>query len=687
MATVAYTTASGTTDVDALQMNYKWSFGSALTFSFPTLSSQWTGYGQGYPEPWNNFETLNASQRAVVGSILASVGDLVSGLSFSLAASGQEANADFRFGMTDATGGAHAYSVIPQSGTSGPAHLLAGDAWFHNSSGTYDNPVAGTYAYHTFLHEIGHTLGLIHAHQGNGFGTVSSLRDQMSYSVMSYRSYQGQSLSSGYTNEAYGFAQTFMLLDIAALQHMYGADYTTNSGNTVYQWNPVTGAMTLNGAAALQPGANKVFMTVWDGGGTDTYDFSLYSEALTVDLAPGEWTLTGSSQLAYLGDGEWAVGNVANAWLHQGDTRSLIENAIGGSGNDVIRGNQAANRLDGGAGADQLTGFLGNDVYIVDNAGDVVIEAAGEGIDEVRTAIGSRTDFAAMYVLPAHVENLTGTSTGAQGVYGNALDNLIVMGGGGDLIVLQDGGVDRVESGGGNDFIYFGTSFTNADSVDGGSGYDTVGLLGTATITFAADDLVGVEKVAVYSSGTPGAPNDYNLTMINANVAAGQSMMIVAMSLTAGENLVFNGSAETDGTFDIRGGDDIDTIVAGQGADSISGYYGADTITGGGGADLFYYHEVADSTPTARDTITDFTAGDKISLYFIDADGNSANGNTQFAFIGSSAFSNSAGQLRATNSGNGWLVEGDVNGDGVADFALLVMTQNGHMIGANDFYL
>jgi hypothetical protein len=102
---------------------------------------------------------------------------------------------------------------------------------------------------------------------------------------MSYRSYVGGP-TTGYTNETYGFPTTYMMNDIRALQEMYGADFTTNSSNTVYKWSPTTGEFFIDGVAQGQPGgagapasANIVFMTVWDGGGNDTYDFSNYTTA------------------------------------------------------------------------------------------------------------------------------------------------------------------------------------------------------------------------------------------------------------------------------------------------------------------------------------------------------------------------------------------------------------------------
>jgi hypothetical protein len=149
---------------------------------------------------------------------------------------------------------------------------------------------------------------------------------------------------------------------------MYGADYTTNAGATVYSWSAATGEMFVNGIGQGAPVRNRIFLTVWDGDGTDCYDFSNYATSLKVDLSPGGWSHLGTTaQLAWLGGGPYggyARGHVFNALQVGGDARSLVEDAIGGAGNDAITGNQAANRLQGGAGSDILTGGGGGDLLV-----------------------------------------------------------------------------------------------------------------------------------------------------------------------------------------------------------------------------------------------------------------------------------------------------------------------------------
>jgi Ca2+-binding RTX toxin-like protein len=367
-----------------------------------------------------------------------------------------------------------------------------------------------------------------------------------------------------------------------------------------------------------------------------------------------------------------------------------VENLTGGAGGQALTGNDGANVLDGGAGADLMRGGAGDDAYVVDEAGDLVTELAGEGIDEVRTALGSKSDFSQLYIIPSNVENLTGTSATGQGVRDNALNNVIALGSGGDLAVMDGGGDDQVSGGRGNDYFYWGAAFNNADRADGGAGTDTLGLLGTYQIVFEADDLANIEKLALYSSGNPAAPNGYTLTMHDANLAAAQTMTVIAQSLSAGEVLSFNGAAELDGKFNVRGGKGADTITGGAGSDVIWGNLGADVLRGGKGLDLFDYNAVAESKADAADTILDFTRGDRINLARIDADGNAANGDTKFTYLGDGAFTGAAGELRVSQHpqhSRAWVVEADVNGDKVADLTIYLVGPAGFLPQAGDFIL
>jgi Ca2+-binding RTX toxin-like protein len=158
-------------------------------------------------------------------------------------------------------------------------------------------------------------------------------------------------------------------------------------------------------------------------------------------------------------------------------------------------------------------------------------------------------------------------------------------------------------------------------------------------------------------------------------------------TLGANEIVTFDGSAETDGAFSLFGGPGNDSLAGGAGNDIIQGSLGADTLTGRGGADTFKYRTASDSTAASTDTITDFTSGDVINLSIVDANTNSG-GDQAFAFIGSSAFSGVAGQLRAQQqTGNAWLVQGDVDGNGTADLSLNLTSADAHALTAADFVL
>jgi serralysin len=342
VASVSSVSYTGSADVDGVLSGIRWT-DALLTFSF-AASGVSAGSLAGV-----NVQTLSVVQQDAIRDVLKMAAN-VSGLSFTEVADTSASQGTLRFGESPTEFTATGY--YPSTQSSG------GDAWFNLTD--YNSPKPGSYAFLTMLHETGHTLGLDHAHDGK-YATPLD-HDSLEYSVMTYRSYAGGP-TGNYSVREGSYPRSFMLNDIAALQYMYGADYGTNAGSTTYRWNPKTGELAINGAGQGASATNTILETIWDGGGTDTYDFSAYTTALRVDINPGGWTTTSQAQLAVLGSGHLARGNIASAYLAGGNPASLIENVIGGSGADRIVGNIAANRLLGGNGNDTISGGAGNDVF------------------------------------------------------------------------------------------------------------------------------------------------------------------------------------------------------------------------------------------------------------------------------------------------------------------------------------
>jgi Ca2+-binding RTX toxin-like protein len=242
----------------------------------------------------------------------------------------------------------------------------AGDVWIRDNQNINEPFAPGAFQWSLVIHEIGHALGLVHPFETDSVGgnvTMDPARDSTEYTIMAYRGSTTVPARDqvGFPEQG-GEPQTWMQYDVAALQAMYGANYTTRAGNTVYAWDPATGQMSIDGVASgSAPVINRILMNVWDGGGNDTFDFSNYRTNVTADLRPGGWSSPSSTQIPITNTqfdafGARAPGSISTSLLVNGDTRALIENATGGSGNDTLIGNQVGNVLTGNAGNDRLIG-------------------------------------------------------------------------------------------------------------------------------------------------------------------------------------------------------------------------------------------------------------------------------------------------------------------------------------------
>ncbi len=575
---------------------------------------------------------------------------------------------DINFGNITNRPGTQAYARLPSASVStnptvnAQAYDIIGDVWVTATTASNFQLDEGLYGMNTLVHEIGHTLGLSHPGNYNfapGFAVTYAngaeyAQDIRNYTIMSYWNPRDVGIQDhDYKMGTIAYGATPMVHDILAAQRMYGADMTTRTGDTTYGFNSNAGRDAFDFTLTPTP-----VMAIWDAGGTDTLDASGYSTNQIIDLTPGSLssiggvTLADAPTLAVVNANRAAAGYaplsqasydirmnnlianpnagrmVDNVGIAYG---AVIENAVGGSGNDTILGNGADNvltgnagndllagslgndTLNGGSGADTMLGGQGNDRYAVDGALDVVTELDGEGVDTVASAIS--------YTLGAHVENLELIGAAANGT-GNDLDNVITA----------------------NDV---------ANLIDGGAGNDTV--------SYAASD----EGVTVKL-------DDDQVASINGHGGHAEGDQLVGIENVAG-------SSFSDQLFGNKGANTLwglagnDSLFGNDGNDVLNGGAGNDVLSGGKGDDVFAFSDLG-----GHDMLTDFQHGkDKIDLSDIDAIAGNA-GHDAFTFVGSDVFSNTAGELRTYKENGDFFLAGDVNGDGVADFVIEINNSSLH---------
>ncbi|WP_210488548.1 M10 family metallopeptidase [Microvirga antarctica] len=535
-------------DVRALLSGSEWNK-SVVTYSFP--DSRWD-YQLINPSA-SGYRTAQFGTEQAVRYALEGYSPYAGGPKMGMTSVESFTNLSLEYaGRNDATlqiSGFNPGSVINRSHAYYPGvPFYSGDVWLH-----YDVTATGTYNAYLALHELGHSLGLKHSHESGGsLPTMSAEHDSVEYTVMSYKTFSDS-------------PQTFMQYDVAALQAMYGADFTTNSGNTVYNWSPTTGEAFVNGVGQGAPARNYIFMTVWDGGGNDTYDVSNYHGATSIDLAPGGYVKFSQEQLAYRGSSVYAHGNVYNAFQFHDDPRSLIENAVGGTGNDDIRGNAADNVLTGNAGDDTLSGGTGNDRLLGGDGVDLISGGAGadtldggagtyDTIGYSDSAVGVNVNIGTNTASGgiangdriSGFENIIG-SFGNDVLYGSAGDNAIFGGSGGDqivgsggndwltgedgddMLIVTDGGSATMTGGAGDDrFVVFpGTKAKILDFAAGAGTPDEIMIYKNIFASFAEVSAAAVQN----GNNVSITKGDFGIELVNVQLAKLQANDFIFMNI------------------------------------------------------------------------------------------------------------------------------------------------------------
>lgn len=570
-ATISYPD-SGDPDVDALLLfGVRWNE-RVLTYSFPVDSSGYK-YTQSPYEYESAFAPLPGGAKDAVRTALETYASFIN-IDFVEVAG----PSDLRFAIAGIDSGGRGWDPGSPEERSGDVYLPSTTNW--------DRVSIETVKYYTILHEIGHALGLSHVG-----ASLSPDKESIQFTVMSYPSWPGQDPLA----RPIDTPSTPMQLDIAALQYLYGANFNHNSGDTTYSWNASTGDMFIDGVQVTTPERAEVFMTLWDGGGKDTFDLSNFF-GVKVDLRPGEWTLLSESLRPTLtfndpdvGSND-ANGNIANPYLYKGDTRSLIENAIGGRGDDRFIGNQANNEFRGGEGDDTFFYTGGIDTFIGGSKRDDG-DTADFSMVSARLIFKPVQTFVTFTINGTVIRSPIQADTSLADTNGNSYEVVLsngfrlatltgienLIGSKSDDDITGDGSSNEIDAEAGNDIVRYLGGF---DYMRGGTGVDELNFAqyrSAVSLQLSSDDRFYAD---VLTSDT----SSWDVGTLR-----------VISRAASFENVV--GSA-----FD-------DRLFGNSGANVLDGGGGGDDLYGRGGNDIYIVNSTADRVFESHPSFSFFDEG------------------------------------------------------------------------------